>query len=84
MIAVSMGMLGYAVSNIGYICRINRYEMNLQEFLAPIEALFMFSFDVLKAGGNNFNYLLVIIIALALVYWTVKLMGYEKSEVTNR
>jgi hypothetical protein len=58
--------------------------MNLQEFLAPIEALFLWSFDVLKAGGQPFNYLLICIIALALVYWTVKLAGFQKNEVPNR
>ncbi|MCB9187635.1 MAG: hypothetical protein H6601_12925 [Flavobacteriales bacterium] len=58
--------------------------MNLQDFLEPIQAIFMFSFDILKAGGQNFNYLLIIIIALALVYWTVKLVGFQKDEVPNR
>jgi hypothetical protein len=58
--------------------------MNLQDLLAPVEDLFMFSFDILRMGGNGFNWLLIIIIAIALVYWTVKLMGFEKSEVPNR
>ncbi len=58
--------------------------MNLQEILAPIEAIFIWSFGILKAGGNNINYLLMTIIAAALVYWLVKLAGFEKSEVTNR
>lgn len=78
-------MLGsYAVSNIGYICRINTHGMNLQDFLAPIEALFMFSFEILKAGGDLVNNALIIIIALALVYWTVKLVGFQSGEVSNR
>ena len=58
--------------------------MNLQEILAPIETLFMWSFDLLVAGGNNFNLLLIALMAIALVYWTVKLGGFEKSEVPNR
>ena len=58
--------------------------MNLQEFLAPIHALLMFSFDILKAGGDLVNNVLIIIIALALVYWTVKLVGFQKGEVPNR
>ena len=62
----------------------NHDEMNLQEILAPLEALFMFSFDVLKAGGNGFNWLLIIIISIALVYWTVRLIGFESSEAPNR
>ena len=75
---------GYAVSNIGYICRTNQYAMNLQDFLEPIKALLMFSFEILKAGGDMVNNLLIIIIALALVYWTVKLVGFQSEEVPNR
>ncbi len=63
---------------------INLEAMNLQDVLAPIEALFLWSFDVLKAGGDGFNWLLIIIIALALVYWTFKLVGFEGEEVPNR
>jgi hypothetical protein len=58
--------------------------MNLQEILAPIESLFIWSFSILKAGGNYFNYLLIAAISIALVYWLVKLAGFEKSEVVNR
>lgn len=58
--------------------------MNLQDFLEPIHALFMFSFDILKAGGDLVNNALIIIIALALVYWTVKLVGFQSGEVPNR
>ena len=58
--------------------------MNLQEFLEPIHALFMFSFEVLEMGGQPFNYLLIAIIALALVYWTFKLVGFQSQEVSNR
>jgi hypothetical protein len=58
--------------------------MNLQEILAPVETLFMWSFDLLVAGGNNFNLLLIALMAIALVYWTVKLGGFEKGEVPNR
>ena len=58
--------------------------MNLQEILAPIEDLFLWSFSVLEAGGNVFNFLLMAIIALALVYWTFKLIGFQKEEALNR
>lgn len=58
--------------------------MNLQEILAPIEALLMWSFSLLELGENYVNWVLIIVIALALVYWTVKLMGYQSSEVPNR
>ena len=58
--------------------------MNLQDILAPIEDLFLWSFSILEAAGNNFNYLLIAIISLALLYWTVKLVGFQKDEVTNR
>lgn len=58
--------------------------MNLQDFLEPIKALLMFSFEILKAGGDMVNNLLIIIIALALVYWTVKLVGFQSEEVPNR
>jgi len=58
--------------------------MNLQDFLRPIEAFFMFTFDILKAGGQTVNNVLTLIIAAALVYWTIKLIGYQKDEVPNR
>ncbi|MDC0303751.1 hypothetical protein OAL15_01940 [Flavobacteriales bacterium] len=57
--------------------------MNLQDILAPIEDFFLWTFSVLEAGGNNFNFLLIAIISLALVYWTFKLLGF-KDEVPNR
>ena len=58
--------------------------MNLQEFLAPIEDLFLWTFGLLEAGENMVNYLLIIIISLALVYWTIKLAGFQKDEMLNR
>ena len=58
--------------------------MNLQEILAPIGDLFMWTFGLLEAGNDYVNWLLIIIIALALVYWTIKLVGFEGEEVTNR
>lgn len=58
--------------------------MNLQDIIYPIRDLILWSFEILKAGGNNFNNLLIVIIALALVYWTVKLVGFQKDEVPNR
>ena len=58
--------------------------MNLQEFLAPIEDIFLWTFGLLEAGGNMVNYLLIAIIALALVYWTLKLVGFQKDEALNR
>ena len=58
--------------------------MNLQEILAPIGDLFMWTFGLLEAGNDYVNWLLIIIIALALVYWTIKLLGFEGEEVPNR
>lgn len=58
--------------------------MNLQDIIYPIRDLFLWSFDVLKALGNGFNDFLIIIFALALVYWTVKLVGFQSGEVPNR
>lgn len=58
--------------------------MNLQEFLAPIGDLFMWTFGLLEAGNDMVNNLLIVIIALALVYWTIKLAGFQKDEVLNR
>lgn len=58
--------------------------MNLQEFLAPVEDLLLWTFKLLEAGGNNVNLILVAIIASALVYWTGKLAGFQKDEVLNR
>ncbi|MBP9151348.1 MAG: hypothetical protein KBF73_03615 [Flavobacteriales bacterium] len=58
--------------------------MNLQQILAPIGDLFLWTFGLLEAGENYVNYLLIIIIASALVYWTVKLAGFQKDELMNR
>lgn len=58
--------------------------MNLQDIIFPIGDAILWSFEILKMGGNNFNMLLEAIIALALVYWTIKLVGFESQEVPNR
>ena len=58
--------------------------MNLQEILAPIGDLFMWTFGLLEAGNDYVNWLLIIIIAAALVYWTIKLLGFQGEEVANR
>lgn len=58
--------------------------MNLQDILAPIEALFLWTFGLAEAVGELTNYVLMAVIFGALVYWTVQLMKYEKSEVPNR
>ena len=57
--------------------------MNLQEILQPIGDLLVMSFGILEAGENYVNWLLIIIITLALVYWTVKLARFQ-DEVPNR
>jgi hypothetical protein len=62
----------------------NQNAMNLQQILAPIEDLFLWTFGLLEAGENMVNYLLIITIALALVYWTFKLAGFQKDEALNR
>lgn len=58
--------------------------MNLQDILAPIEALFLWTFGLAESLGDAANYVLMAIIFGALVYWTLQLMKFEKSEVTNR
>lgn len=58
--------------------------MNLQDIIYPIRDLILWTFELLKAGGNLVNNAIIIIIALALVYWTVKLVGFQKDEVANR
>jgi len=62
----------------------NRCAMNLQDILFPLRDLFLWTFELLKLGGDNFNWLLILIFAAALAYWTVKLAGYQKDEVPNR
>jgi len=62
----------------------NQNAMNLQQILAPIGDLFLWTFGLLEVGENYVNWLLIIIIALALVYWTFKLAGFQKDEMLNR
>lgn len=58
--------------------------MNLQELLAPIESLFYWTFGLAEVGSDMVNYLLMLIIFGALVYWTLQLIKFEGSEVPNR
>lgn len=58
--------------------------MNLQDIIYPIRDLILWTFELLKAGSDLVNNAIIIIIALALVYWTVKLVGFQKDEVANR
>jgi len=58
--------------------------MNFQDIIFPIRDFFLWTFDVLKMGGQGFNYLLMAAFAIALIYWTIKLIGYQKDEVVNR
>jgi hypothetical protein len=57
--------------------------MNLQDILAPIEALFLWTFGLAEAASDIANYVLMAVIFGALVYWTIQLIKYEKSEVPN-
>lgn len=58
--------------------------MNLQDILAPIEALFTWTFGLAEAGSDAVNWLLILVIFSALVYWTLQLLKFEGSEVPNR
>lgn len=58
--------------------------MNLQDILAPIEALFLWTFSLAEMGSDAINWLLILIIFGALVYWTLQLIKFESSEVPNR
>lgn len=58
--------------------------MNLQELLAPLRDVFYFTFGLAEAGSDAVNYLLMLLIFGALVYWTLQLLKFESSEVPNR
>lgn len=58
--------------------------MNLQDIIFPIQDFFLWTFELLKAGGDTVNIVLELVIFLLLVYWTVKLMQFQKDEVPNR
>ena len=58
--------------------------MNLQDILDPIHALFMWTFDLLEAAGDNGNNVLMAIIALLMLYWIGQLIKFNKTEVLNR
>ncbi len=58
--------------------------MNLQDILAPIEALFLWTFTLAELGSDAVNWLLIITIFGALVYWTLQLVKFESSELPNR
>jgi hypothetical protein len=67
-----------------YICAQIHSIMNFQDILAPIETLFLWTFKLAEAGSDAVNYLLMITIFGALVYWTLQLLKFEGSEVPNR
>jgi hypothetical protein len=69
---------------VEYICAQISTAMNLQEILAPVEDLFLFTFSLAEIGSDTVNWLLIVTIFGALVYWTVQLMKFESSEVPNR
>jgi hypothetical protein len=67
-----------------YICSLIIKAMNLQDILAPIEALFLWTFSFAEMGSDAVNWLLILVIFGALVYWTLQLLKFESSEVPNR
>ncbi|MCF8256618.1 MAG: hypothetical protein K9J06_03645 [Flavobacteriales bacterium] len=67
-----------------YICAQISSTMNLQDILAPIKSLFLWTFGLAEAGNMKVNYVLMALIFGALVYWTSRLMRYESSETPNR
>jgi hypothetical protein len=68
----------------GYICGLIIKAMNLQDILAPIEALFLWTFSLAEMGSDAVNWLLILVIFGALVYWTLQLLKFESSELPNR
>jgi len=58
--------------------------MNFQDFLYPIQDAMYGLFAMLEVMSDNFNLVLMAAVAFALIYWTLKLVGYQKDEVINR
>jgi hypothetical protein len=59
-------------------------DMNLQDILDPIHALFMWTFDILAATNDMGNNVLIIIISILMLYWIGQLIKFNKDEVVNR
>jgi hypothetical protein len=60
------------------------YDMNLQDILDPIHALFSWTFDLLAATNDIGNNVLIIVITTLMIYWIVQLIKFNKDEVINR
>ena len=60
------------------------YDMNLQDILDPIHALFSWAFDLLAATNDIGNNVLIIVISALMIYWIVQLIKFNKDEVINR
>ena len=60
------------------------YDMNLQDILDPIHALFMWAFDMLAAVNDMGNNILIILISILMLYWIGQLVKVNKDEVPNR
>lgn len=60
------------------------YDMNLQDILDPIHALFSWTFDLLAATNDIGNNVLIIVISALMIYWIVQLIKFNKDEVINR
>jgi len=57
--------------------------MTWTAFWNSIADLFMFCFKILKALGNNFNFVVWVIIIGLLGYWTLQLRKHTKTARQN-
>jgi hypothetical protein len=60
------------------------YDMNLQDILDPIHAIFEWTFDILAATNDMGNNVLIVVISVLMLYWIGQLIKFNKDEVINR
>jgi hypothetical protein len=57
--------------------------MNLNDILEPIVALFDWTFGLLEAAGNGFNWLIIGVISILAIIWIKKMADFNKEAEEN-
>ncbi len=57
--------------------------MNLNDLLEPIVELFSWTFGILEALGNSFNWIIIAIISIMGIIWIKKMADFNKEAKEN-
>ncbi|GAB5539444.1 MAG: hypothetical protein Salg2KO_15470 [Salibacteraceae bacterium] len=57
--------------------------MDLYDILEPIEMLFQWTFGLLEALGNGFNWFIIVIMSILGVIWIKKMADFNREAKNN-